>query len=166
MHGARFSDNGVKAQRSAGGVEREGNLAAVLHEERTERGVRNRRLVRLGAWLIGASLLFRSGLVALGAALRAVFVPVVPLAPPARRPLAAPLLVCFRSRALRIGRFAAGVLAVVILSAIVFATHRESVRGAGIGLEFTSHVANFSVTQYATCGCDGESKVADACVEQ
>eukprot|EP00965_Chrysotila_dentata_P185636 6128730-Pleurochrysis_carterae.AAC.2 len=105
--------------------------------------------------------MFCSGLIDLGATFGAFLVPVVTLAPPARGPLVAPLFICLRSRALRVGRFATSVLAVVFLAA-----YRESMRGARIGFEFTPHIANLCVFQHAACGRDGESDVTDACVER
>eukprot|EP00965_Chrysotila_dentata_P105054 3470277-Pleurochrysis_carterae.AAC.2 len=105
--------------------------------------------------------MFCGGLVDLRATFGAVLVPVVTLAPPARSPFVAPLFICFRPRALRVGWLATSVLAVVLLAA-----YRESMCGARIGFKFMPHISNLCVAQHAACSRDGESDVTDACVER
>eukprot|EP00965_Chrysotila_dentata_P260396 6213890-Pleurochrysis_carterae.AAC.3 len=99
-------------------------------------------------------------LVAFGAALRAVLVPVVAFAPPARGPLVAPFFVCFRAWAFRIGGLSAG-----FLSAVLCTAHCECVCCARVGFELAPHVADLSVAQHAACGADSEGEVAYARVE-
>eukprot|EP00965_Chrysotila_dentata_P132711 4388231-Pleurochrysis_carterae.AAC.1 len=104
--------------------------------------------------------MLRARLVALGAALRAILVPVVAFAPPARGPLVAPFFIRFRARAFRIGGLSAG-----FLSAIFFAAHCECVSCAWICFELASNVADLSIAQHAAGGADCECEVAHARVE-
>eukprot|EP00965_Chrysotila_dentata_P049216 1632081-Pleurochrysis_carterae.AAC.1 len=149
---ADFGVRRVQAKRASLSVSGESYVGPVLSEQSAECGVsvflfvvrfsRGESSARVGfAWVV---LGHRS--VTAGFALRAIFMPVLALAPAARSPSLAPFFIRFWARTLRVSWFVS----------VRVASHGKSVRGVGICFQFAPDVACFSVAEHAACGTDRE----------